>query len=185
VAEMFLTSLILLAAVSVDLFACAFAYGVAGKKLKIIKILVLGLINSVVLGVGLIIGHYVGGVIPADIAMWIGVLAFFYLGLLKIFFWEYNRTMGKKIEPVAKWWDVLLLSLALSFDCLVVGVGVAVVDALWVFLGICVGMSLLINIATFWGAQVVGEKIKARVKIDLGFISGLALIILSLLRLIF
>ena len=74
-----------------------------------------------------------------------------------------------------------LLAVALSIDGLAVGFGAGLNSAAvwWI-----IGISLITDAAALHGGKLIGQKIAAKSKINLGFLSGAILIILAVLKII-
>ena len=77
--------------VSTDLFVCGLGYGSGRTRVPFRKVLLINIIGSVMIGIGLFAGQYIGSLLNEKVTNWLafGVLTGF--GLFKIGQWFFTR----------------------------------------------------------------------------------------------
>lgn len=205
-----LQSILLVAALSVDAFVASFAYGTDKIRIPPFSGFVICAICSGLLGISLAVGRLLGPALPDALTGILGFSLLFLLGIIKLFdSWLKNflrrHQSGKKrlhfclaglrfilqvyVDSTAADRDAsrLLspgeaasLAFALSVDGLAVGFGAGLLegDPLMLML-----LSLLTTAAAILTGGAIGRRIAERLKMDLGWLSGLLLMLLAVLKL--
>ena len=173
--------------ISVDLFACGFAYGANKVVVPFPKIVVINIIGKILVGGGLVTGHFLGGLMPDSVAIWVGFAILFSLGAVKTLQWfrtrlkkQPNHTKNRTIS----WRESVLLGVLLSFDGLAAGIGATVSQMSVTFIVLVLGIALVMDQLVFTGAHFLGRKISKKDSHDLGYLSGLILMVVAVTKLL-
>lgn len=205
-----LEPLVLVTALSVDAFVASFAYGTNQIKIPFRSVAVISGICSAILGVSLFLGSLVRPFMPEHLA---GVLCFsilFLLGIAKLCdsaiksLIRRSQGIHKKISFSAMHLRFILdvyanpenadsdcskslsaveaapLAIALSLDGLAVGFGAALSEAAPLR---AVLFSLVANVIAVCAGSLTGNKVAAKIPLDLSWVSGLLLMVLAFLKL--
>lgn len=188
--------LLLVTAVSIDCFASAISLGSAGIKLPFRSALIISGMGTLFLGVSVGFAEMLGKIIPENLCEVISSAMFIVLGifnLLKNYIGKLHtpqkgstaelyfngtaadRDASKSIS--AK--EAAALSVALSADSLVTGISAGLEDMNIPLLCICTFTAGLAAVSLGWR---LGKKIVASFDIDLGWLCGVMLIILAVVK---
>ncbi|WP_032122313.1 sporulation membrane protein YtaF [Clostridium amazonitimonense] len=204
-----LESILLVLAVSLDAFVASIAYGTNKIKVPFISVTIINIICSSFLGLSLLFGSIVKKFIPGNITSIISfsillLLGIYYLfqGLvknyigkssskrvdLKLFNFRFiidiyadetkaDINNSKTLDPK----EAFYLAVALSLDSLAVGFGSSLGDINYFQV---IVLSLICGIFSIWTGTFLGRKFAEKSKIDLSWLGGIMLIILSILKVI-
>jgi len=178
-----ISAVIFVLIVSIDLFACGFAYGANNIKVPFKKVLVINVTGKVLVGAGLFTGYFLGGLMPDEVGIWLGFSILFTLGLVKAVQWYLTR---KKINTVARcitWREAIILGALLSFDGLAAGLGVTISDMPLSFIFIVLGLSLVTDQLVFSGSRYLGAKVTKKANLNLGWLCGVVLMTVAIIKL--
>ena len=195
-------SVMLVIALSIDAFVASFAYGAGKIKVPIMC--------TFILGVSLFLGKIIRPFIPDRATNIICFVIIFSIGVIKLFdsrlkaYIKKNNSEHKKLSFSFKNLNFIIdmyanpekadkdvskelspteaipLALALSIDGLAVGLSAALTEINNLEI---IFFSLIINIIMVLMGCFLGNKIAEKTKMDLSWVSGLILIILSILKL--
>lgn len=203
--------LLIVTALTLDAFVSAFAYGANKIKIPFSSVLVINLICTSILGFSLLLGNFIGHLLPADFTSAICFVLLMVLGLTKIFdsavknFIRKHSSFHKKIRFSAFSLRFILsvyadpqnadsdssrclsaaeaayLAVALSFDSLAVGFGAGVTNSISWL--VVVG-SLLFDMCSIVLGCKLGNKLAEKSELDLAWLSGIILIVLAVLKIV-
>ena len=179
------SAVIFVLVVSIDLFACGFAYGANKIKVPFRKVLVINITGKILVGAGLFTGYFVGGLMADEVAIWLGFSILLTLGLVKTVQWYLTR---KKINTAARqltWREAVVLGVLLSFDGLAAGLGVTVSNMSLTFIFIVLGLSLVTDQLVFSGSRWLGQKATKKANLNIGWLCGVTLITVAVCKLFF
>jgi len=175
-----LPALFLAGAVSLDTLGTGFGFGAGRVRLPFLHMLVLNAICGVVLGGALFLGRAVAGVFDARVTMWISVLALSSIGIFKIWGWYKNRGRGQAVPPTVSWGKTVSLSVILSIDSIVAGVGASIYHA---GVGFCVfvtAVTFVTGFAMFVAGNGLGRGLaRKRESLDLSWVAGIVFIVMA------
>lgn len=201
-------TLLLVTALSVDSFVASFAYGANKIKIPFISVSIISIICSVILVISVFLGSIVKPLIPEPQTICFVIL--FILGIIKLFdssiktFIRKHNDLNKQLkfslfnlsfilniyaDPQNADCDLSRelspieaapLAIALSIDGLAVGIGAGLVTVSIIQIVI---FSLITNVITILLGSYVGYKIAERTSLNLSWLSGLLLIILAVMKL--
>lgn len=207
---MFLESFLLASSVCMDTLVASFSYGTSKIKIPFASILVINVVCTSILGISLWLGSYIKAWIAADSLPLIGFVLLFILGLIRLcdgMIKSYIERKGKiqnKISfsfssltfilhvysdpskadidasKVLSIKEAFTLSLALSLDGIVIGIGAAFASANLFLTIVC---TFLLEFLSIWVGYFVGRKITNNIPFDFSWLSGIFLIILAFLKL--
>ena len=177
--QTFLGAFLIVIAISIDLFICAFAYGTSKQYIHYHKIFLLNIIGTLIIGLGLTVGALLGEIIPASITYWLSFGLLLVLGFIKLI----DSTRTKTIFKELSWRQTVILALALSIDGFAVGVCTAAHEFNITLCASIVVLSFITGIFIFWAGHRLGSKIAQKTSLNLGWLSGLILIILAFCKL--
>lgn len=204
----FFETLLLVAALSTDAFAASFAYGSDRIKIPIISICLISGICGFILMIALVCGEIVQTFLPFN-TVWLSFWILFILGtgkLLNCFLkrkiqkWKESRKqisfscfhltflldvyanpkeadsdLSKTLSPL----EAIPLSIALSFDGLAAGFGMAFGDpSIWSL----VVLSVVFNFLAIFFGDFLGKKAAEHTNLDLSWLGGVILILLAGLK---
>jgi len=205
--DMMLESLLLVLALSLDALVASIAYGANKIKIPFVSITVINIVCSSCLAISLFFGSIIKRLIPGNITSIISFLILFLLGIYYLFqslVKSYiGKSSGKKInlklfdlrfiidiyadetkadfnnskelEPK----EALYLAIALSLDSLAVGFGSSLGNANYIQV---ILLSLVCGIVAIYSGIFLGKKLAKTSKLDLSWLGGILLIILSILK---
>lgn len=203
-------SVMLVIALSIDAFVASFAYGAGKIKVPIMSAVMIDLVCTFILGVSLFLGKIIRPFIPDRATNIICFVIIFSIGVIKLFdsrlkaYIKKNNSEHKKLSFSFKNLNFIIdmyanpekadkdvskelspteaipLALALSIDVLAVGLSAALTEINNLEI---IFFSLIINIIMVLMGCFLGNKIAEKTKMDLSWVSGLILIILSILKL--
>lgn len=201
-------TLLLVTALSVDSFVASFAYGANKIKIPFISVSIISIICSVILVISVFLGSIVKPLIPEPQTICFVIL--FILGIIKLFdssiktFIRKHNDLNKQLkfslfnlsfilniyaDPQNADCDLSRelspieaapLAIALSIDGLAVGIGAGLVTVSIIQIVI---FSVITNVITILLGSYVGYKIAERTSLNLSWLSGLLLIILAVMKL--
>lgn len=205
-----LEALLLVTALSMDAFVSSFAYGANKIKIPFKSVIVIDIICTSILAISIFLGIYVSPNIPELLTKTISFFILFILGIIKLFdgtikilIRKYNK-LHKKIKfsifdlnfvlniyanpqdadidssRILSPKESIYLAIALSIDGLAVGFGAGLTDINYFLIII---FSLLSHIIAIMLGCCLGNKIAEKSSLNLSWLSGLILIVLSILKL--
>lgn len=176
-------ALVFIVAVSADVFACGFAYGSGSLHVGFKKVMLINIIGSSMLGAGLFIGYFLSFALKDSLSMWLGLCIFTALGLGKLLQWLITRkkNKAKKIRKVT-WRETILLGIMLSIDGMTAGIGASMTFLSLTFIFIVLGISLFSDVIFYMLGQQLGQKFAQKTSLDLGWLSGVVLLLLGALH---
>ena len=180
------SAVIFVLVISIDLFACAFAYGTAGVKVSFGKILLINAIGKLIVGSGLFIGYFVGGFMPEGVGIWVGFAVLLSVGVIKLIQWLVTR--GKANKAIARnitWGEAAALGIVLALDGLAAGIGTTMTLLSLLFIFSVFAISVLSDQFVFMASQRLGKSLTKKANLDLGWLSGVVLMIVSVCKLFF
>lgn len=176
--------LVLVTAISVDAFGAGFAYGVSRVRMPLLSVGIVSAASGLVLLLAMGAGRILGKGMPAGVTSEAGFIILFVLGVVKLF----DRSGGKEAREANRDGDHILssgealtLGIALSLDSIAAGIGVGVDDFRMI---LAVPAALAINFLMMRLGGRVGKALAGRIHTDLGWISGVLLILLAFMRLL-
>lgn len=203
-------SFLLVLALSLDAFVASFAYGADRIRIPLSSLLVICGVCTGLLGLSMAVGWWIGPILPAGIAGWAGFSLLFLLGFVKLFdsgvknFLKKHQPRQKKLHFCLAGISFLLqiyvdstaadkdasrllspreaasLAFALSLDGLAVGFGAGLQEAnAWEVLLFCV----VLTAAAVLAGDGIGRRVAQKARFDLGWLSGLLLMLLAFLKL--
>lgn len=206
-----LESLLLVLSLCVDALIASFAYGTTKIKIPVVSSIILTAISTLFLMISIALGSLIQGLIRDDLAHIICFIILFLLGFLRLFEGLLKNYLNKKaLSPhnievtlfnfklvLNVYADVTLadldhskslstkealyLGIALSLDSLIVGFGAALAPISFFDVTL---FSIIFNFLAIALGSFIGSKCAEKIDIDLSWVSGLILIVLSLLKLL-
>lgn len=206
-----LESLLLVLSLCVDALVASFAYGTTKIKIPVVSSIILTAISTLFLMISIALGSLIQGLIKDDVAHIICFIILFLLGFLRLFEGLLKNYLNKKaLSPhnievtlfnfklvLNVYADVTLadldhskslstkealyLGIALSLDSLIVGFGAALAPISFFEVTL---FSIIFNFLAIALGSFIGSKCAEKIDIDLSWVSGLILIVLSLLKLL-
>lgn len=206
-----LESLLLVLSLCVDALVASFAYGTNKIKIPMVSSIILTSISTLFLMISMALGSLINGLISEGLAHIICFGILFLLGFLRLFEGLLKNYLNKKaLSPhnievtvfnfklvLNVYADVTLADLdhskslsikealylgtALSLDSLIVGFGAALAPISFVEVTF---FSILFNFISIAIGGFIGSKCAEKLDIELSWVSGIILIILSLLKII-
>jgi len=203
----------LVIALGIDAFACAFGYGASKIKIPFKSVMLINFVTSVLLAVGLFFGSIIGNFLPEEAAGWVSFTILFALGIYKLFdsaiknIIRKHNGVDKKIQfslfslkfllniyadPVKADVDgsqelslkeAMPLAIAVGLDGLSVGFGVGIAGSTYALL--IIGLSLISDIIAVMFGCYLGNKIAKKISLDLSWLSGIILIGIAIVGVIY
>ena len=205
-------ALILASALSIDAFVVSFAYGSNRIKIPFLQINIINILGSSVLALSLLAGIIIKGLIPAWLTIVISFTILFSLGIIKLLdsitksvikrninvtkqvrfsFLNFkfiinlyanpeaaDQNSDRIISPV----EAIALALALSLDGLAIGFGAALGNTSILTVLIA---SLITDLALIIFGLYLGHKLAKKTGLNLSWLSGVILIIIAFMNLVF
>jgi len=195
----------LVIALGIDAFACAFGYGASKIKIPFKAVMLINIVTSGLLSAGLFFGTAIGHFLPEEAAEWIAFGILVALGIYKLFDSAVKKAIRKrnginkniefslfKLNFLLKIYanpeaadadeskelslrEATPLAVAVGLDGLSVGFGVGIAAATANVL-LIVGLSLISDILAVVLGCYLGNKIAKRLSLDLSWLSGVILI---------
>lgn len=205
-----LVSLLLVLSLCIDSIVASFAYGTNKISIPIKSNLILTFISTIFLAISMLIGSFIHEFIPENIAHISCFIVLFGLGFMRLFegllknflrkqslcadgtcvnIYDFKLILHVYSNSTSADMDnshslspreAIALGIALSLDSLLVGIGVALSSVS--FLQIII-LSLIIHFFAILFGCYLGEKVAKNIEVDLGWLSGLILMALAVLRL--
>lgn len=175
--------MVLVTAISIDAFGAGFAYGIGRIKMPLLSVGIVSVVSALMLlcsiGAGKVLGKYLSGNFTVEA----GFMILFVLGVVKLF-----KCPGEKEakeadrdgDHILSAGEAVSLGIALSLDSIAAGIGVGVDAAR--MLG-AVPAALITNFFMMWLGGRLGRALSGRMRTDMGWVSGVMLILLAFLRL--
>lgn len=208
--QLFLESLILVIAISIDTFAACFAYGMEQVKIPPSSVCIIGGITSGILLAFLLLGNLFGSILPENLTRILSFLVLTAIALIKLFD-ESIKAFIRKYHSSSKKWhfsfrelnfiltvyacpehanskkdnllspmEALSLAAALSFDSAAVGIGAGVSDSA----PICTSLlCFLVGSLAAVSGSFLGNKLSARLPHNFSLCSCFLLLLLAFTRL--
>ena len=203
-----LDAFLLTLAISMDVFAACFGYGLSKIKLPFRSVLLMTIVNTLVLGLSILLGVLLGGAISAEFAKWLSFSLMLAVGIFKFFSELFKIWLLKRSEKPVKMkifhfrlilnviadsnnadidknkvitiGEALGVGFVLSLDQIGVGLSYGMSNSLWYVL-------LIFDFLMVLGASLLGtglgKKMSSHIKTNLSWLSGLILIILAVVKL--
>lgn len=175
--------LLLVTALSVDAFAAGFVYGVSKIKVPFVSVLIVTGVSSLILAGSLLAGNLVSSLIPGNLTQYFSFMLLFVLGIIKLFDHsghEEAEAADRNRDAFVSPGEAFALGAALSVDSLAAGVGAGIqmnqIPA--AFLASFAAGVLAIPLGTR-----LGRLIAAHCRSNLGWLSGILLILLAFMKL--
>lgn len=208
--KLIMESLILVTALSLDAFVACFAYGTNKIKIPFTSALVLTTISSLMLTISLALGFIIKPYLPQELTHIICFILLFFLGTTKLFDSSIKAYIRKRnglcksftframslnfilnvyADPeiadkddsrILSYSEAISLALALSIDGLAVGLGAAIAEVNSLLV---IANSLLVGLMAVLLGAYIGKKISEKISLDLSWLSGVLLLILSFMKL--
>lgn len=203
--------LLLIVALSIDIFTAGFVYGADRVRIPALSAVIVALISDVFLIVSLMIGNWFRGGISPDVTRVLSFLILFVLGVMKVF----DSSIRKRIrdnrfgrrelhmsfhclrfiltvyarpeeanttdKEVLSPSEAVSLGLALSLDSAAAGLGAATQAY---SLPLTALSAFLISIGAVCGGCKLGQKLSAKSDINFSMIGGVLLLILAFSKLL-
>lgn len=192
-------ALLLIVAICIDGFAAALGIGSAGIKIPFRSSLIISFIGTIFLTCSIAFADLLRAFIPDGVCRIISFVLLLTLGLFNLFQNYFksliNRKGTQKTNPAALFFDgtaadtdnsksispreSFALSIALSADSLITGIGAGLVKVNLPLLGTGVFLTGLLSISAGYH---LGRKIVSSFNINLGWLCGTILIVLAFIR---
>jgi len=202
-------AILIVIALSMDAFVSGFAYGANKIRMPISSVTVISFICTAILAVSLFLGGLIGPFLPDHLAVSVGFLLLFGLGMFKLFdsviksYIRRHAAFRKKFrfslfhlgfilniyaDPEEADSDhsmslspseAAYLAVALSLDGLAVGVGAGMSDANPILI---VAFSLIGTVLAVLLGCLLGRQIARKLRFDLSWLSGALLILLAFFK---
>lgn len=170
--------LILVFALSVDLFVFCIAYGSSRVRLSHGVIFVFSGMGSFCLGLSLAVGAFFAGLFPPSLPQVLGSLFLGGLGVAKLWDYRCRKKQGEVVKtPGLSFQKAFLLSLAMSADSLVAGFGAGFWKKQLLLL---LFISFLAGLTAAYLGYAIGRRLAEKSKRDLSWLSGLLLLLLAI-----
>ncbi len=195
-------------AISIDTFVAGFGYGLSNIKVPLRSAVFIVFINTIILGISVLLGHLLGGIISTDFAKWFSFGLLLAIGIFKFFSELFKLWLNKKVD---KHLDIKMFHFHLILNVMAdsnsadidknkiltvpEAVSIALVLSIdQIGVGLSHGVSnlypyilVIFNIFSCFCASLLGtklgKKISSHIKINLSWLSGLILIILAVVKL--
>ena len=212
---MLLEALAITAALSIDALVSGFAYGTNKIKIPFISGMIINLICSAVLAAALFAGSFIGAFIPQSVTLIICASLLIALGLIKIagsafgalarrrpdldkeiifslFSLKFILRVGVKPEDadadkskVLRPAEAVAIAIAVSIDGLAAGLGAGLVNPGFAAYLLIIGFSLITDLVFLYAGCFLGGRVARVSRINLAWLSGLILIALAVVKLVF
>ena len=200
--KIYIETLLFSIAISFDSLVSFFGYGIEKIKVGFLQIIFIMFINTVFLAVGLFCGHYLSLLINDSIIKYISFSLLLIVGLfklasdlLKLWLSKHkginNKTFLKIcIDPInadinkdkiLSFKESLFIGIALSIDSLGVGLGLGVNKTNQYLILI---FSFIIGLVFSFIGYLIGKKVSSKTTLNLSWLSGVLLILLSILKIV-
>jgi len=203
-----LEAIVLVVALAIDAFVCSFGYGANKIKIPFKSVLTINGICTTLLAMGLFVGSMLGDMMPTAVTGWGSFFVLFGLGMAKIFDSAIKKTIRKHNginknfkfsmfnlgfvlnvyanpedadvdkSKVLSPRESIPLAFALGLDGLSVGFGVGIIAPHVVLI---ISLSFVIGILMIWAGAYLGHKVAQSIDLDLGWLSGIILLVIAFL----
>jgi putative Mn2+ efflux pump MntP len=144
-------------------------------------VLCINLIGKLTVGAGLFTGYYLGIFVPENIGSFIGFLILFSLGIIKTVQWLFSsKKVGQKKN--ISWSEAIILGFVLSFDGSAMAVGAMTAAMPCAFIVAVLGISVFTDQIVFVASQYIGKNLIKKANLDLGWLSGFAIMIVAVTK---
>lgn len=206
-----LESLLLVSALCIDSFVASIAYGTSKIRIPVLSTILINLICTFTLACSLLVGSIFKNFLPGNLNVVLGFLILMFLGTYRLFEYIFKAYISKRsisnIPLTFKIFDFkfvlqvyadeikadfdnskclntkesLYLALALSLDSLAVGFGSSLCNINYMEVLI---LCFLIGVFSVSFGVFLGRKFAQKIQLELSWLSGLLLILLAILRII-
>jgi len=175
---------IVVVVVSIDLFACGLNYGAQRIRVPWKHLFVINIVGSILIGAALVVGFFVGHVIPESVGELLPFVVFYLLASFKliIWLWQYG-TPGAVLSKNITIRESFILAVILAIDGMLVAFGAAMDWLSVVFVVSVIVISLVFNIVFFRVGQGLGKTLVRKTNINLGWLGAIALYIIAVVQL--
>lgn len=178
--DILFASFVLLVVASIDVFALGFSYGTRRVRVPMKGLLVVSLIGSLFILTSLLLGFFLGDFLPGEVARWLSFSLFMGVGLSRVILWFFNRKKQKKgVRPITMK-ELVFLAIFLSLDGIGVGVGTGLGNITLIFIFSIFAVSIFTDILMFKVGQATGDVLANRLMVDLGWVGGVALMLVAI-----
>ena len=178
-----LSAFVLAIIISIDTLPAGFGYGASKIKVPLPHVIVLDIIGSILVGIALVFGFYIGRYIPASVTSGLSAGILIFMGCCKIFQY-FRQTVQKETSRKIGWAETIILAIMLSFDGMAVGIGASIHNATIIFCISVIGFSLLTDPLFFILGHKIGQKATQKIPLDLAWLSGVVLTVLGIFKLL-
>jgi len=183
IGQIIFTAFIVLIIASLDAFALGFSYGTKRIHVPLKSISIVSIICSLFILAALLIGYFIGEVVPEHVTKWLGFGIFMVLGLSRIVVWLVNRKKGRQEVRLITYKELVLLAIVLSIDGMGIGLGAGLGQVTLVFIFSIFAISILTEIIIFKLGKVTGRALANKFPVDLGWVGGVLLVIVAIVGL--
>ena len=203
-------TILLVLALSLDAFVASIAYGTNGIKIPFKSIMIIDSICAFFLIISLLLGSFLGRILPDKITIIISFLILMSIGIYYLFESFVKSYLKRKKEKNGRLKlklfnisfiievyidetkadmdnsknlsskEALYLALALSLDSLAIGFGSGILSVNIISI---LFAALTMGLIAIWGGLFLGKLFVEKSKIDLSWLAGIILIILAILKL--
>jgi len=168
---------------SLDAFALGFSYGTKRIHIPIKSITLVSIICSLFILAALLLGYFIGELVPESITKWVGFGIFMALGLSRILAWFINRKKTKQEIRLITYKELVLLAIVLSIDGMGIGMGAGLGNVTLAFIFAVFAISIFTEILIFKLGKVTGRALANKFPVNLGWVGGVLLIIVAVVGL--
>jgi len=191
--DIIITSFVLVFLISFDVIALGFGFGIERKRMPLGRLVIVSAIGNALLFAVLLLGYFTEPLVSDDAVMWTVFTLFVLVGIMKLATWvkskyfakaQYEKTRDSMFVPkVPSWRETVLLALLLAIDGLGIGFASGLAGASLYFLIAIVAISFVADILLFRAGELLARLIPARRSRNLGWVSGVILIVLGVVGL--
>jgi len=182
--QMMIEALILTLACSVDSAITGFSYGLNKNKFKLVYALIISVICSTFLVLSLYLGDTLSRIIPEDLTVAVSMSILLMVGIYKIYDSLFNEKESGDLKNLSIK-NACLIAIMLSVDGIAAGFGAGLLGLTWISYLIIMSVSIALSTTLLLSGAFLGNKASKRTKLNLGWISGVLLIILAISQAIF
>ena len=191
-----LNIVLLVTALSIDALVAGFAYGVDKIRIPFVSMVIIGGLSAISLMISLLAGRGILAELPPGFARFISISLLFVVGLIKLFDGTIKCIIRRK-EPVRKQLDFHMFDLRFLLTIYAdpnkadadqggllsakeaCSLGIALsIDSM----AVPVFLSFFMGAAAIGTGMVLGNRVAAKYSLDISWIGGLLLILLSVLK---
>jgi len=182
--QMMIEAIILTLACSVDSGVTGFAYGLDKNKIKFIYALIISIICSLFLVLSLFLGDVLSRVIPEVLTVVLSMSILLIVGMYKIFDSLFNKKENGELKRLSIK-SACLIAVMLSIDGIAAGIGAGLLGLTWLSYIVIITVSVALSTTLLLLGSLLGIKTSKRTSLNLGWISGVLLIMLAVSQLFF